>query len=67
MPDRAKRPCCGAKRSYLSKQNPYCDDCDRDTCGHHDLGEEYVGRTSLSDYQHENRVNDNFRKMDQYR
>ena len=29
--------------------------------------EEYVGRQRLSDWQHENQVNDNFSKMDRYR
>lgn len=29
--------------------------------------EEYVGRSRLSDWQHENRANDNISKMDRYR
>ena len=28
-------PCCGAVQPAHGA-NPYCDDCDTDTCGHHD-------------------------------
>ena len=34
---RLRCPCCGAPQPAHSAI-AYCDDCNRDTCGHHDLG-----------------------------